>query len=123
MSRRARHCQHGRGLAERAAACRRRFEPMRVALAAALLFATAAAAQEAPRGRDSPPSATAARPSSAQALREARNPGVGGPWVPPPGEEGTRDSHGRLTVRGARIPYPATAGTLTIRDDDGKPTA
>ena len=32
-------------------------------------------------------------------------------------------SHHQVTVAAKLIPYTATAGTLTIRDDDGKPTA
>lgn len=44
-------------------------------------------------------------------------------WVKPPIDEGSAVSHGAVTVAGQRIAYTATAGTLTIRDDDGKPTA
>ena len=44
-------------------------------------------------------------------------------WPKPPVEEREAVSHGSVTVRGAKIAYTATAGTLTIRDDDGKPTA
>jgi hypothetical protein len=44
-------------------------------------------------------------------------------WVRPPVDEGASTSSGAVTVSGVRIPYTATAGTLTIRDDDGKPTA
>lgn len=41
----------------------------------------------------------------------------------PPVEEASAVSHGSVTVEGQAIAYAATAGTLTIRDDDGKPTA
>ncbi|QUD87264.1 S10 family peptidase [Phenylobacterium montanum] len=34
-----------------------------------------------------------------------------------------RTSHHTVTIGGKQIAYTATAGTLTIRDDDGKPTA
>ena len=44
-------------------------------------------------------------------------------WARPPVDEATAVSHGTATVRGARIPYTATAGTLTIRNDDAKPIA
>ena len=44
-------------------------------------------------------------------------------WPKPPVDEREAVSHGAVTVRGAKIAYTATAGTLTIRDDDGKPTA
>ncbi|HYZ47272.1 MAG TPA: hypothetical protein VE567_00095, partial [Sphingomonas sp.] len=44
-------------------------------------------------------------------------------WVKPPVDEAAAVSHGAVTVGGQRIAYTATAGTLTIRDNDGKPTA
>lgn len=40
-----------------------------------------------------------------------------------PVDERSEVSKGSVTVAGTRIDYTATAGTLTIRDDDGKPTA
>ena len=40
-----------------------------------------------------------------------------------PVTEATKSSHHTVTVGGKTIPYTATAGTLTIRDDDGKPVA
>lgn len=40
-----------------------------------------------------------------------------------PVDERAEISKGTVTIAGARIDYTATAGTLTIRDDDGKPTA
>lgn len=93
---------------------------MRLALAAiALLFATAAAAQDAPRPREGGPRPPATPPTH----REALNADVEAAWVRPPVDEATSVSHGAVTVRGVRIGYTATAGTLTIRDDDGKPTA
>ncbi|MGJ3647941.1 S10 family peptidase [Sphingomonas sp. GlSt437] len=44
-------------------------------------------------------------------------------WVKPPVEEVSAVSHGSVTVRAEKIAYTATAGTLTIRDNDGKPIA
>lgn len=44
-------------------------------------------------------------------------------WARPSVEEASAVSHGAVTVGGQRIAYTATAGTLTIRDDEGKPTA
>lgn len=44
-------------------------------------------------------------------------------WAKPPVEEQSAVSKGSVTVRGQNIAYTATAGTLTIRDDSGKPTA
>jgi carboxypeptidase C (cathepsin A) len=35
----------------------------------------------------------------------------------------TKTSHHQVTIGGKPVAYTATAGTLTIRDDDGKPTA
>jgi carboxypeptidase C (cathepsin A) len=40
-----------------------------------------------------------------------------------PVEERSEATKGTVTIAGARINYTATAGTLTIRDDGGKPTA
>lgn len=44
-------------------------------------------------------------------------------WARPPVDERTAVSRGQVTVRGQTIPYTATAGTLTIRDDAAKPIA
>jgi carboxypeptidase C (cathepsin A) len=44
-------------------------------------------------------------------------------WTKPPVEEREETSKGSVTVNGQRIAYTAVAGTLTIRDDDAKPTA
>ena len=45
-------------------------------------------------------------------------------WSRPPVDEREAVSHGQVsTAAGARIAYTATAGTLTIRDDDAKPIA
>lgn len=40
-----------------------------------------------------------------------------------PVEERSEVSKGSVSIAGARIDYTATAGTLTIRDDEGRPTA
>ena len=40
-----------------------------------------------------------------------------------PVEEREERSKGAVTVGGQRLPYTATAGTLTLRDLEGKPTA
>ncbi|WP_372782827.1 S10 family peptidase [Phenylobacterium sp.] len=40
-----------------------------------------------------------------------------------PVQEQAKLSHHTVTVGGRTIPYTATAGTLTLRDDDGKPIA
>ncbi|WP_304219200.1 S10 family peptidase [Phenylobacterium aquaticum] len=40
-----------------------------------------------------------------------------------PVQEQAKTSHHSVTINGKAIGYTATAGTLTLRDDDGKPTA
>lgn len=44
-------------------------------------------------------------------------------WVKPPVEEQAVVTKGSVSVRGQAIAYTATAGTLTLRDDEGKPIA
>lgn len=44
-------------------------------------------------------------------------------WADAPLDERTVSSHHSVTVDGRTLRYTATAGTLTIRDDSGKPTA
>jgi carboxypeptidase C (cathepsin A) len=44
-------------------------------------------------------------------------------WPRPPVEEQASVTKGRVDTRSGAIAYTATAGTLTIRDDAGKPTA
>lgn len=43
--------------------------------------------------------------------------------TPPPDAEQTSSANATLHIHGAAVPYRATAGTLTIRDDAGAPTA
>ena len=97
---------------------------MRLVLAAALLLAAVPAlAQDQSPARAGGRDAAAHRDSPAASHRDAMIADVEEAWVRPPVDEGTAVSHGTATVHGQRIPYTATAGTLTIRDDDGKPTA
>lgn len=58
-----------------------------------------------------------------QDRKEALEADVNAAWARPPVDEATAVSHGAVTVRGQRIAYTATAGTLTIRDNDAKPIA
>ncbi|KAK0359252.1 hypothetical protein LTR94_032056, partial [Friedmanniomyces endolithicus] len=44
-------------------------------------------------------------------------------WASAPIEEVTQSSKGTARVDGKAIPYTQTAGTLTIRDEKGKPVA
>jgi len=74
---------------------------MRQLLLAATLLATPALAQDKPSAKAEAEAAQARAPVEEQAFV----------------------SKGAVTVSGQRIPYTATAGTLTIRDDEGKPSA
>ena len=44
-------------------------------------------------------------------------------YVSAPVKEAASTTHHTAVIDGRAIPYEATAGTLTLRDDDGKPTA
>jgi carboxypeptidase C (cathepsin A) len=81
-----------------------------------LMTAVAAPAQE--RAPDKTPAAT----KMAKSHQEAMIADAEDAWVKPPVDEAAAVSHGAVTVEGQRIAYTATAGTLTIRDNDGKPT-
>ena len=59
----------------------------------------------------------------AQDHRDALEADANAAWARPPVDEAAAVSHGAVTVRGSRIAYTATAGTLTIRNDDAKPIA
>ncbi|MGZ6038109.1 MAG: S10 family serine carboxypeptidase-like protein, partial [Phenylobacterium sp.] len=106
------------------------------ALVALSLTATASAALAQPAGpRERPAAAPAARPDE---------PGAPGPVVErstsrgatagehkitdadiatAPLYEQAKSSHHTVTINGQTIGYTATAGTLTLRSDDGKPIA
>ncbi len=90
---------------------------MRHTIALCLLLAVAAPAAAQDKGKD----AAAAR--GGQDHKEQMKAEAEAAWVRPPVEEAQAVSHGAVTVNGERIAYTATAGTLTIRDDDAKPTA
>jgi carboxypeptidase C (cathepsin A) len=55
--------------------------------------------------------------------KEALNKEAAGAWMGAPVEERTVSSRHSAIVDGRTLPYTATAGTLTIRDAEGKPTA
>lgn len=80
-----------------------------------LLLATAAPAQAQEKAEQ--PAA------KGQGYREQMKAEVEAAWARPPVEEASAVSHGAVTVAGQSIAYTATAGTLTIRDDEGKPTS
>ncbi len=63
-------------------------------------------------------SADAAKPRADVLKAEAEK-----AWPRPPVEEQAAVSKGSVALRNGTVGYTATAGTLTIRDDDGKPSA
>ncbi|TCP35671.1 peptidase S10 [Sphingomonas sp. BK235] len=89
---------------------------MRLGLAAALLAAAAlpAAAQD----KDLAPSKQSAKTNA-----EAQKAAVEGAYANAPVDEREERSKGAVTVGGRKLGYTATAGTLTLRDLEGKPTA
>lgn len=44
-------------------------------------------------------------------------------WAKPPVAEQEKTTEHSVSLNGKELHYKATAGTLTIRDDNGKPTA
>lgn len=95
---------------------------MRRLVAIALLLAsTTVQAQD--KAMDKAAEKAAANSKQANAHQDAMIAEVEDAWVRPPVDEAASVSRGSVTVAGQRIPYTATAGTLTIRDDNGKPTA
>lgn len=53
----------------------------------------------------------------------APSPAQDKPKVEPPPKESVVETRHSATIAGARVDYTATAGTLLLKDDDGKPTA
>lgn len=64
-----------------------------------------------------------AEPARTQSHKDAMAADAEAAWPKPPVEETAAVSKGAVTVKGQHIAYTATAGTLTIRDDSGKPIA
>ncbi|WP_294392913.1 peptidase S10 [uncultured Sphingomonas sp.] len=93
---------------------------MRLGLAAALLLAAspALAAQDGP-GKSGGAAAKPAGKANAEVEKDA----VEAAYANAPIEERAETSRGKVTVGSKILPYIATAGTLTIRDIEGKPTA
>ena len=84
--------------------------------AAAALTVSPAFAQAGPGGGDKGKSVSELH-SEAQAKQAAEG------WANAPVDERTVSSRHSVVVDGRTLPYTATAGTLTIRDAEGKPTA
>ena len=85
------------------------------ASAAALVIAAPVFAQSSP---DRDKGKSVAELHSEQLAKEAAS-----AWAGAPVEERTVSTRHTAVVDGRTLPYTATAGTLTIRDADGKPTA
>ena len=89
--------------------------------ATAALAVSPAFAQSAPGG-GSPGGGDKAK-SVEDLHKEELNKEAASVWTGAPVEERTVSTRHSASVDGRTIPYTATAGTLTIRDDAGKPTA
>jgi len=87
------------------------------ASAAALILTSPAFAQASP-GSDKDKGKSVSELHSEALAKEAAN-----AWPGAPVEERTVSSRHTAVVDGRSLPYTATAGTLTIRDAEGKPTA
>ncbi|HJP68419.1 MAG TPA: peptidase S10, partial [Sphingomicrobium sp.] len=91
------------------------------ASAAALILASPAIAQPA---SSSSPSGERDKTKSVEELHnEALAREAAGAWPGAPVEERTVSTRHTALVDGRSLPYTATAGTLAVRNDDGKPTA
>ncbi len=91
-------------------------------LAAAALLALPAHAQPRPGGGTTTTTKESVDPKIKHA--EAMVQDAESAWVRPPIDEHTASSHGTVvTAHSGTIAYTATAGTLTIRDEEGQPTA
>ena len=91
---------------------------LRPALLAATLLSTAAFAQDAPA-----PKAGGADKSVGQTNAEKVKAQAEAGYANAPVEEQAVTHRASVAVGGRTLPYTATAGTLTIRDTEGKPTA
>ena len=83
----------------------------------AALLATTAQAQDAPRGGGGPDKSVAQ--TNADKMKQEAEAG----YANAPVAEQASTHRASVTVNGRALPYTATAGTLTIRDLEGKPTA
>jgi carboxypeptidase C (cathepsin A) len=88
--------------------------------AAAALAITPAFAQSSPGGGGGDKDKTQ---SVEELHNQALNKEAASAWTGAPVEERTVSSHHSASVDGRALKYTATAGTLTIRDAEGKPTA
>ena len=93
---------------------------LRILLAASLLLAASAAAQDGPEKEG----ADAAKPSTIdEKHRDMVAQQVADEWAITPAKETATSTAHSVSVGGKTLKYHATAGTVTIRDDDAKPVA
>ena len=76
-----------------------------------------------PKGDEPAPGADAPMMKSERGEQARANKIIDADIASAPVHEAAKTSHHAVTINGRSIPYTATAGTLTLRDDDGKPTA
>jgi len=94
--------------------------PLRsLAVITALGLATTAGAQDAPASSAEPAAPAATTTERSDAARRGGDPVM----AIPPAMEAKVVTHHTITIDGRAIAYDATAGTLTLRDDQGKPMA
>ncbi|MDR3507479.1 MAG: peptidase S10 [Caulobacteraceae bacterium] len=86
------------------------------ALASILLLSAAPALAD--NGADK-----AGAPAASNDKKDSQDDKIDAATARPPIEETASATSHSINVRGSSLNYKATAGTLTIRDDDGKPTA
>jgi carboxypeptidase C (cathepsin A) len=88
------------------------------------LFCAAAALAVSPAFAQSSPGGGGDKAKSVEELHnEALNREAASVWNGAPVEERTVSSQHSAVVDGRTLPYTATAGTLTIRNEEGKPIA
>lgn len=87
--------------------------------AAAVLAVSPAFAQSSPAAGGDKDKAKSVEELHSEALAKE----AAGAWTGAPVEERTASTRHSAVVDGRTVPYTATAGTLTIRDAEGKPTA
>ncbi len=95
-----------------------RFRLLTILAASAVLIPAILAQGQGRRPGGQPPAPSSAQPDA------AAKPAAGSEQFPaPPAVERTSETKHEITVNGKKIPYTATAGTLVLKKEDGKPWA
>lgn len=89
----------------------------------ALLLATAAYAADAPPKGDKAAASDAQKKATMAEHTQSVAEDIDANWARPSADETAVTSAHEVTASGRLLRYKATAGTLTIRNEDGKPTA